>query len=51
VSETKKKRLCPECSQVVRYDWLYHCWVCDQCDTGFYEDEGLDDREQEDEEG
>lgn len=50
--ETKKKtEPCPECNQPMWYDEEYECWVCDECELEFYEDENYDEEESDDDEG
>jgi ribosomal protein L37AE/L43A len=47
-NEQKEMVTCPECGQALWYDDEYECWVCDECEIEFYEDdEDWDDEEEE----
>ncbi len=47
---SEEKMVCPECGGELWYDEEYECWVCDNCDLEFYEDEDEDWDEEEEEE-
>lgn len=51
MAQPEEKVICPECGNELWYDEEYECWVCDECELEFYEDdEDYDDYDDYDDE-